>query len=61
MLNDGLIEGVRALADGGVLVLISDGMDENSATTLEEAFMAATGRTFEAEVEEDDEDREVFA
>jgi ABC-2 type transport system ATP-binding protein len=33
------------------------------ATTLEEAFMAATGRTFEDEVaeEEDDEEREVFA
>jgi ABC-2 type transport system ATP-binding protein len=31
------------------------------AATLEEAFMAATGRTFEDEVEEDDEEREVFA
>ena len=29
--------------------------------TLEEAFFAATGRTFEDEVSEDDEDREVFA
>ena len=29
--------------------------------TLEQAFFAATGREFEAEVDEDDEDREVFA
>jgi ABC-2 type transport system ATP-binding protein len=32
-----------------------------AAATLEEAFMAATGRTFEDEVEDDDEEREVFA
>ena len=31
------------------------------ATTLEEAFFAATGREFEADEEEEDEDREVFA
>jgi ABC-2 type transport system ATP-binding protein len=31
------------------------------ASTLEEAFFAATGRAFEAEVDEDDEDREVLA
>src|ERR687897_3231100 len=30
-------------------------------STLEEAFFAATGREFEAEPDEDDEDREVFA
>ncbi len=29
--------------------------------TLEQAFFAATGREFEAEIDEDDEDREVFA
>jgi len=29
--------------------------------TLEQAFFAATGREFEAETDEDDEDREVFA
>src|SRR5215208_1140435 len=29
--------------------------------TLEQAFFAATGRAFEAETDEDDEDREVFA
>ena len=31
------------------------------AETLEEAFFAATGREFEAEGDEDDDDREVFA
>jgi ABC-2 type transport system ATP-binding protein len=31
------------------------------AATLEEAFFAATGRTFEDEVDDDDPDREVFA
>jgi ABC-2 type transport system ATP-binding protein len=31
------------------------------ASTLEEAFMAATGRTFEDEADDDDEEREVFA
>jgi hypothetical protein len=44
VLNDGLIEGVRALADGGVLVLLSDGRDENSATTLEDAARLASER-----------------
>jgi ABC-2 type transport system ATP-binding protein len=32
-----------------------------NATTLEEAFFAATGRSFEEEGDEGDEDREVFA
>ena len=31
------------------------------SATLEEAFFAATGRTFEDEADEDDEEREVFA
>jgi len=44
LLNDGLIEGVRALEDGGVLVLLSDGRDENSATTLEDAARLASER-----------------
>ena len=44
VLNDGLIEGVRALPDGGVLVLLSDGLDENSATTLEDAARLAGER-----------------
>lgn len=42
VLNDGLIEGVRALGEGGVLVLVSDGKDENSATTLEDAARLAS-------------------
>ncbi len=42
LLNDGLIEGVRALAGGGVLVLLSDGRDESSATTLEDAARLAS-------------------
>ena len=44
VLHDGLIEGLRALPDGGVLVLLSDGMDENSATTLEDAARLASER-----------------
>jgi hypothetical protein len=44
VLNDGLIEGVRALGNGGVLVLLSDGLDENSATTLEDAARLASER-----------------
>jgi hypothetical protein len=44
VLNDGLIEGVRALPEGGVLVLLSDGMDENSATTFDDAARLASDR-----------------
>jgi hypothetical protein len=44
VLNDGLIEGVRSLANGGVLVVISDGKDENSATTLEDVARLASER-----------------
>lgn len=44
VLHDGLIAGVRALPEGGVLVLLSDGMDENSATTLEDAARLASER-----------------
>jgi cell division septation protein DedD len=44
LLNDALIEGVRTLAGGGVLVLISDGRDEDSATTLEDAARLASDR-----------------
>ena len=40
----------------GVHVLARYGVD-----TLEEAFFAATGRTFEDEKTEEDEEREVFA
>ncbi|MCB1007493.1 MAG: FHA domain-containing protein [Acidobacteria bacterium] len=42
VLHDGLVEGVRALHDGGVLVLVSDGKDENSATTIEDVARLAT-------------------
>lgn len=44
VLNDGLVEGVRALGEGGVLVLVSDGRDENSATTLEDVARLAGER-----------------
>jgi hypothetical protein len=44
VLNDGMIAGVRALDDGGVLVVISDGRDENSATTLEDVARLASER-----------------
>lgn len=41
LLHDGLVESVRTLADGGVLVVVSDGKDENSATTLEDVARLA--------------------
>lgn len=41
VLNDALVEGIRALPDGGVIVLLSDGRDENSATTLEDVARLA--------------------
>ncbi len=45
VLHDALVEGVRALDDGGVLILLSDGRDENSATTFEDvARLAAEHR-----------------
>jgi ABC-2 type transport system ATP-binding protein len=57
-----LADRIGILADGRLLVL--DQADrlkaKYGASTLEEAFFAATGRTFEDEVDEDD-DREVFA
>jgi ABC-2 type transport system ATP-binding protein len=58
-----LAERVRILDRGRLLVLESaDELKRRyDAATLEEAFFAATGREFEAEVDEDDEDREVFA
>lgn len=42
VLHDGLVEGVRALAGGGVLVVLSDGRDENSATTIEDVARLAS-------------------
>jgi ABC-2 type transport system ATP-binding protein len=50
--------------DRGRLLALEPAVDlkrRYGAETLEEAFFAATGRTFEDEVDEDDEDREVFA
>lgn len=44
VLHDALVEGVRALDDGGVLILLSDGRDENSATTLEDVARLAAER-----------------
>jgi ABC-2 type transport system ATP-binding protein len=58
-----LADRVGILDRGELLVLESaDELKRRyGAVTLEEAFMAATGRTFEDEVDEDDEEREVFA
>jgi len=44
VLHDGLVEGIRSLADGGVVVVITDGKDENSATTLEDVARLASER-----------------
>ena len=52
------------ILDRGRLLLLEPANEikrRYEASTLEEAFFAATGRAFEAEVDEDDEDREVFA
>jgi ABC-2 type transport system ATP-binding protein len=60
-----LAERVGILDRGRLLTLepAGDLKRRYDAATLEEAFFAATGRAFEAEVEEDDDDddREVFA
>jgi len=52
------------ILDRGELLMLEPSDDlkrRYGASTLEEAFMAATGRTFEDEAGEDDEEREVFA
>jgi ABC-2 type transport system ATP-binding protein len=58
-----LAERVGILDRGRLLVL--EPADEikrrYEATTLEEAFFAATGRAFEAEADDEDDDREVMA
>ncbi len=36
LLNDALFTGARDLPDGGVILLLTDGRDENSATTVED-------------------------
>jgi ABC-2 type transport system ATP-binding protein len=52
------------ILDRGRLIALEPADDlkrRYEAATLEEAFFAATGREFEAEGDEDDDDREVFA
>jgi hypothetical protein len=44
VLHDGLVEAIRALPEGGIVVLVSDGRDENSATTLEDVARLAGER-----------------
>jgi len=58
-----LAERVGILDRGRLLALepADDLKRRYEAETLEEAFFAATGREFEAEGDEDDDDREVFA
>ncbi len=58
-----LAERVGILDRGKLLALepADDLKRRYAAETLEEAFFAASGREFEAEADEDDDDREVFA
>src|SRR5256884_7703046 len=58
-----LADRVGILDRGELLFLepVEDVEDRFGVETLEEAFFAATGRTFESETEEEDEQREVFA
>ena len=60
---EGLAGRVGILDRGRLLALepADDLKRRYAAETLEEAFFAATGREFEAEGDEDDDDREVFA
>jgi ABC-2 type transport system ATP-binding protein len=60
---ENLAERVGILDRGRLLVLehADDLKRRYDSATLEEAFFAATGREFEAEEDEDDEDREVMA
>jgi ABC-2 type transport system ATP-binding protein len=60
---EGLAERVGILDRGQLLALepARDLKRRYGAETLEQAFFAATGRAFEAEGDEDDDDREVFA
>ena len=60
---EALAERVGVLDRGRLLFLepVPAILERYGAATLEEAFFAATGRAFEAEEAEDDEDREVFA
>jgi ABC-2 type transport system ATP-binding protein len=58
-----LADRVGLLDRGELLFLepVADVLERYGVDTLEEAFFAATGRTFEDEKTEDDEEREVFA
>jgi ABC-2 type transport system ATP-binding protein len=58
-----LADRVGVLDRGELLALepVDELMARYGAATLEEAFFSATGRDFEDEVTEDDEEREVFA
>jgi ABC-2 type transport system ATP-binding protein len=58
-----LADRVGLLDRGELLFLepVGDVLERYGVETLEEAFFAATGRTFEDEKTEDDEEREVFA
>jgi ABC-2 type transport system ATP-binding protein len=58
-----LAERIGILDRGRLLALepADDLRERYGAATLEEAFLAATGRTFEDEVDDKDDDREVFA
>ncbi len=60
---ENLAERVGILDRGRLLVLepADDLKRRYDSATLEEAFFAATGREFEAEADEDDDDREVMA
>ena len=60
---ESLAERIGILDRGRLLALepADDLKRRYGAETLEEAFFAATGREFEAEGDEDDDDREVFA
>ena len=60
---ENLAERVGILDRGRLLVLepADDLKRRYDSTTLEEAFFAATGREFEAEGDEDDDDRDVMA
>ena len=60
---EALADRVGILDRGELLFLetVPEILERFRVETLEQAFFAATGREFEAEVDEDDEDREVFA
>ena len=60
---ESLADRIRILDRGRLLFLepVADVLARYEVDTLEKAFFAATGRTFEDEKTEDDEEREVFA